>query len=61
MSQTDYIDNKVNEALVFGTKEELDEMKAKYKDVVANRRAWRARINELEQMTPEPDDNKKQA
>lgn len=53
LAQTDYIDNKVNEALVFGTPEELAEMKEKYSGVVANRWTWRRRINELEEMTPD--------
>ena len=53
---TDYIDNKINEALVFGTDEELNKLKEKYSKTVANRKAWRLRINELEKMIPDPED-----
>lgn len=55
LSQTDYIDNKINEALVFGSAEELNELKEKYSEIIANRKLWRKRINELERTVPEDD------
>lgn len=55
LSQTDYIDNKISEALVFGSAEELNELKEKYSEIIANRKLWRKRINELERTVPEDD------
>lgn len=46
LTQTDYVDNKILEAMLDGT---ADEIKEKYKDALADRKAWRKRINEIEQ------------
>ena len=50
LESTDYIDNKINEAMVFGTKEELDILKEKYTDLVANRKVWRKTKGEMQDL-----------
>ena len=63
LESTDYIDNKINEALVFGTKEELDILKEKYTDLVANRKIWRKTKGEMQDLIEsgdyKPDENNK--
>lgn len=56
LAQTDYIDNKMLEALVSGSAEKLEEIKQKYAVTLVDREEWRNRISELREMTPEPDD-----
>ena len=50
LESTDYIDNKINEALIFGTKEELDTLKEKYTDLVSNRKVWRKTKGEMQDL-----------
>lgn len=61
LESTDYIDNKINEALIFGTKEELDTLKEKYTDLVTNRKIWRKTKGEMQDLIEsgkyEPDEN----
>ena len=52
LSQTDYVTNKLLETQIYGTEAEKPAMNEKYAEVCANRKAWRARINELEKMEP---------
>lgn len=55
LTDTDYIDNKMLEAMVAGDTEELESLKTKYADVLEERKQWRIdkkywmnRVKELE-------------
>lgn len=48
LRETDYIDNKLVEALINGDNELLEELKITYATQLVNRQAWRNEINELE-------------
>lgn len=48
LAETDYVITKINEATVLD--EDVDTLKTKYADILANRKAARARINEIEEL-----------
>lgn len=48
LAETDYVVTKINEATVLD--EDVDTLKTKYADILANRKAARARINEIEEL-----------
>lgn len=50
LRDTDYVDNKILEAWLLGGDEAKARMVTEYSSVLAEREAWRARINELEEM-----------
>lgn len=59
LTRTDYIDNKITEALVLSGMEASQAVAAEYADELANRKAWREELSELEDMPipePEPED-----
>lgn len=45
---TDWMTIKIQQAVLFGTPEEVEELKSKYADKIAETVQWRERINELE-------------
>lgn len=46
--ETDWMTIKIQQAVLFGTPEEVEELKSKYADKIAETVQWRERINELE-------------
>lgn len=47
-NDTDWMTIKIEQAVLFGTPEEVEGLKAKYGDKIAETAEWRKRINELE-------------
>ena len=50
LSSTDYICNKLTEALAFGDIEKLEELKTKYAEILIEREKTRILIDELEKL-----------
>ena len=50
LTRTDYIDNKITEALVLGGMEAAQAVAAEYTEELTNRKAWREELSELEDM-----------
>lgn len=56
LTRTDYIDNKITEALVLGGMEAAQAVAAEYAEELNKRKAWREELSKLEDMPiPEPE------